>query len=303
MSRDAADEERLAPMRDKLLAVRSRRVRPGLDDKVLADWNGLMISGLVNAAVLLDQPDWIERAARAFLFIAAHMSRGDRLGHSWRDGRLLFPGLASDHAVMIRAALALYEATGEADYLERALSWQGTLDRHYANADTSGYFLPADDADGVVVRPAAITDEATPNPNGVAAQNLIRLAACSGQHAWRDQVDKMFDGLIPIAAENVFMHVTLLNALDLRLRSAEVVIAGTGKPAERLAAAALKLPFTERTVVRAPTAEALPPGHYARHKVDAVAAPAAFVCINETCSLPVSRPDKIAETAKRIRAQ
>ena len=58
---------------------------------------------------------------------------GDRLGHSWRDGRLLFPGLASDHAAMIRAALALHEATGENGYLERALAWQATLDRHYVN--------------------------------------------------------------------------------------------------------------------------------------------------------------------------
>ena len=71
------------------------------------------------------------------------MSHGDRLGHSWREGRLLFPGLASDHANMIRAALALHEATGEHDYLERALAWQATLDRHYANAETGGYYLTA----------------------------------------------------------------------------------------------------------------------------------------------------------------
>ena len=119
---------------------------------------------------------------------------------------------------MIRAALALHEATGERDYLERALAWQAALDRHYANAQTGGYFLTADDAEGLVVRPNSTSDDATPNPNAVAAQNLVRLAGFTGQHAWRDQVDRLFDGLLPLAADNLFMHVALLNALDLRLR-------------------------------------------------------------------------------------
>ena len=163
------------------------------------------------------------------MFIAAKMAHGDRLGHSWREGRLLFPGLASDHAAMIRAALALHEATGEPGYLERALAWQGTLDRHYANPHNGGYFLTADDAEGLVVRPSATTDDAIPNPNAVAAQNLVRLAAFSGQHAWRDQVDRLFAGIFAGAGENLFGHLALLNALDLRLRAAEIVVAGRGR--------------------------------------------------------------------------
>ena len=71
-----------------------------------------MIAALVNAGLLFDQPSWIKLAQRAFDFIARAMTRGDRLGHSWREGKLKFPGLASDFAAMIRAALALYEATG-----------------------------------------------------------------------------------------------------------------------------------------------------------------------------------------------
>ena len=105
------------------------------------------------------------------------MTLGDRLGHSWRDGRLLYPGLASDFAAMIRAALVLYEATGEATYLKQALAWQRALDTHYRNPGNAGFFLTADDAEGLVVRPASTGDDAIPNPNAVAAQNLIRLAA------------------------------------------------------------------------------------------------------------------------------
>ena len=140
-----------------------------------------MIAALANAGLVFGEQSWLDMAARAFDFIARAMTRGDRLGHSWRDGQLKFPGLASDFAAMIRAALALYEATGQGVYLERALAWQRALERDYANGDT--YYLTAADAEGLVVRPAATTDDATPNHNGVAAQNLIRLALLAGDDA------------------------------------------------------------------------------------------------------------------------
>jgi uncharacterized protein YyaL (SSP411 family) len=178
-------EARLAMLRDKLFVLRGKRIRPGLDDKVLADWNGEMIAALANAGSMLDEPDWISRAENAFDFIAQSMTKGDRLGHSWRQGRLLYPGLASDFANMIRAALALYEATGRRDRLDQALRWQTAFDAHYANPGNGGYYLTADDAEGLVVRPASTSDDATPNPNAIAAQNLVRLAALTGDLACR----------------------------------------------------------------------------------------------------------------------
>ena len=297
--RSMEDEQRLAPLREKLLSLREKRVRPGLDDKTLADWNGLMIAALVNAGLALDEPLWLEMAARAFLFIDAKMAHGDRLGHSWRAGKLLVPGLASDHAAMIRAALALHEATGEQAYLERALAWQATLDRHYANAENGGYFLTADDAVGLVVRPNSTSDDATPNPNALAAQNLIRLALFTGQHAWRDKADRLFEGMAASAGENVYAHLALLNALDLRLRGAEIVVAGEDERANELLAAARKLAFFDRVVLRA--SPALAPDHPAHDKVDVAAQSAAFICVGETCSLPVREPDAIAEAVRAAR--
>jgi hypothetical protein len=260
-----------------------------------------MIAALVNAGVLLDQESWVQMAARAFLFVNARMTRGDRLGHSWRAGKLVFPGLASDHANMIRAALTLYEATGEHDYLDRAVAWQSALDRHYCNAETGGYYLTANDAEGLVVRPNATADEATPNANAVAAQNLVRLAAFSGHDAWLRQADRLFDGILPLAVENVFGHVALLNTLDFRLRAAEIVVTGSGERAEALHAAALKQPFLERMVLRATSPERLPEDHPARAKAAAAREPAAFVCTAETCSLPVRAPDEIAEAVRGMR--
>jgi uncharacterized protein len=297
--RSAEDEQRLAALREKLLSVRDQRVRPGRDDKVLADWNGLMIAALVNAGLAFGEPVWLEMAARVFLFIDAKMSHGDRLGHSWRTGKLVVPGLASDHAAMIRAALALHEATGEHAYLERALDWQATLDRRYANPDNGGYFLTADDAEGLVVRPSATTDEATPNPNAVAAQNLIRLAIFAGQHAWRDKADRLFAGMAASAGENLFAHLALLNALDLRLRAAEIVVTGEDERAAELLVAARKLPFLDRVVMRA--SHALPAPHPAHDKMKAAAHSAAFICIGETCSLPVSEPDALAAAIRSAR--
>src|SRR5262245_50135501 len=124
LARSDEDEQRLAALRAKLFVARAPRVRPGLDDKVLADWNGLMIAALANASQILGEPSWLVMAERAFAFIARAMTHGDRLGHSWRQGQLKFPGLASDFAAMIRAALSLFEATGRQNYLEQALSWQ-----------------------------------------------------------------------------------------------------------------------------------------------------------------------------------
>ncbi len=298
VERGPREEARLKALRDILLDARSARIRPGLDDKILADWDGLMIAALVNAGIILDEPSWLEMAKRAFAFIAGNMIKGDRLGHSWRAGQLLFPGLASDFAAMIRAALALFEATGERNYLEQAIKWQRAFDSHYADKDSGGYYWAADDASDLLLRPHSTTDDATPNPNAVAAGNLVRLAVLSGDDTWREQADRLFDGILAIAGRNLFGHVALLNALDLRLRGAEIV--ATGPDAERFAQAALKLPFVERIVLRAGSTADLPATHPAQDKLKAVSGSAAFVCVGERCSLPVTDPAKIEPAVRAM---
>ncbi len=298
--RDIGDETRLTPLREKLLAARAKRIRPGLDDKVLADWNGLMIAALANAGVTLDEPQWIALARRAFDFIVQNMTRDKRLGHSWREGKLLYPGLASDYAAMIRAALALNEATGERTYLDRAVEWQASLDRHYANSGNSGYYLTADDAEGLVIRPSSTHDDATPNPNSIAAQNLIRLAALTGEDRYRDKADALIEGVLSAGAQNLFAHVAVLNAVDMRIGAAEIVCVGA--QAEPLVSAALKLPFVNRIVLRAQSADGLPAGHPALDKISATSGSTAFVCVGQICSLPVTGPADIARVAETMRA-
>ncbi|RTL99048.1 thioredoxin domain-containing protein [Ancylobacter aquaticus] len=301
MERSGADEVRLAMLRDKLLRVRETRVPPGRDDKVLADWNGLMMSALAGAAPRLGRPEWVELAAGAFRFIAESMVKDGRLGHSWRAGRLVFPGLASDYAAMIGAALALHQATGERSYLDQAVAWQATLEAHHAT-EAGGYYLTADDAEGLILRPEATADDAVTNPQALIARNLVRLAALTGDDGYRARADRLFDALLPRAAPNLYSHAGLLNALDSRLRAPEIVIVGSGEAADALADTARRLPRVDITLQRVEDPTALPADHPARAKASSLPADgsgaAAFVCAGGVCSLPVTESNRLAEVVR-----
>ncbi len=180
------------------------------------------------------------------------------------------------------------------------LAWQRAFDAHYADPDTGGYYLSADDADDLLLRPHSTVDDATPNPNALAAQNLVRLAVLAGDDAFRAQADRLIEGILSAAERNLFGHVALLNALDLRLRGAEIV--ATGADAERFAQAALELPFLDRIVLRAASAADLPAAHPAQEKLAAESGSAAFVCVGERCSLPVTEPGQVAAAVAAMRS-
>jgi uncharacterized protein YyaL (SSP411 family) len=290
-----AERERLAMLRSMLLQERNKRIRPALDDKVLADWNGLMMTALAHGALAFGVPEWLDIARTAFDFVARSMSLGDRLGHSWRQGKLLLPGLASDYAAMIRAALALFEATAEQPFLDTAIRWQRSLDRHYADGEHGGYYLTADDAEGLIIRPHSSVDDAIPNHTGLIAQNLARLTVLTGDARWRTQTDALFDALLPRAVENVFGHLSLLNALDLHLTASEIVVVGEGAQADALLAAARRLPHATSIVLHPPRPDALGSTHPTRAKLNAVKSSAAFVCRRQRCSLPVTEPNALVE--------
>jgi uncharacterized protein YyaL (SSP411 family) len=201
---------------------------------------------------------------------------------------------------MIRAALALHEATSERNYLERASAWQAAFDSHYIDSETGRYFLSADDASDLVLRPHSTQDDASPNPNAVAAQNLVRLAVTTGDNKWREKADLLIDGILSAAERNLFGHVALLNALDLRLRGAEIVV--TGKESELFVQAALKLPFVERIVLRAVSPTTLSRSHPAQEKLKAAPDSAAFVCIGERCSRPLIHPGDISASLSAMRS-
>jgi uncharacterized protein len=213
----AKDEARLAEMRCKLFARRAPRVRPGWDDKVLADWNGLMIAALSRAAVVFEKPEWLTLARDAFAFVVKHMTApGGRLWHSARGGKSKAPATASDYANMTWAALRLYQATGEAQYLDQAKGWTATLDTHYWDAAGSGYFTAADDTADVIVRLKSAGDDAVPSANTIQLSNLIALAALTGDAAYDQRARELYAAFAGAIASGPVGHCGLLAAaLDL----------------------------------------------------------------------------------------
>ena len=170
-----SDEDVLERARQILLALRCDRVAPGRDDKILADWNGMMIAALANAGFVFARSDWLVLAETAFAAIRTQMTKGSRLVHSLRRGRLQAEAMLDDYAQMARAALILFEVTGRQDYFDQAVDWVKTADQHYWDGQSGGYFFTADDAQDLIVRTKSAIDNATPSGNGIMVEVLARL--------------------------------------------------------------------------------------------------------------------------------
>jgi uncharacterized protein YyaL (SSP411 family) len=286
----SADEAMLARARATLFAARARRIRPGRDDKVLADWNGLAVAALCRAGAVFARPDWITLAAEAFDFVMAEMGAEDgRVQHAWRLGRVTAAGMLDDQAAMARAALALFEATGEAARLDTARRIVAATDAWFAEDGGTSYFTTAHDARdvpfGAEGRPRTAADNATPAGNGLMAEVLARLWHLTGETAYRAAAEGVliaFGGM----GEALAAAPTLLAAADLLERGAVVVVAGAG---EALAQAALRAADPAVCLLRAP-AGAVPAGHPAYGKIATDGAAAAYLCRGGVCGLPLHDP-------------
>jgi uncharacterized protein YyaL (SSP411 family) len=148
----AVQEGKLNALREKLLAHRNQRPKPLRDDKVLADWNGLMIHAIANAGEGMNRADWQAAAVKAFWFVAETMGKDDQLHHSSRNGQMGAAGVADDYAAMARAAITLFEITGHRPYLDKAIAWVKTLDTRFWRSDIGGYAMTPSDSEAQLVR-------------------------------------------------------------------------------------------------------------------------------------------------------
>jgi uncharacterized protein YyaL (SSP411 family) len=296
-------------MREKLLARRSTRVRPGFDDKVLADWNGLMIASLANAADAFDRADWRDAAERAFDFVCTRMISKGRLFHAYRAGEAKAPATANDYANMIAAALALANVTGNQRYITQAREWTDVLDRHYWSADLGGYYFAADDTADLIVRPFSGQDDATPNANGVMVANLVALSLWTGEERYRERAEAILRGFAGAVNENLLAHAGLLAAtLDAYAPTLVVLIVPKGGDAGALRRALSQVSLPNAVVQEVSEGEggvagasALPSSSPAHGKTAIDGKPTAYVCIGPQCSLPVADPAALVETAKAAR--
>ena len=297
------DEKRLGEMRCKLFARRAPRIRPGWDDKVLADWNGLMIGALTRAGVVFEKPDWIALADTAFAFVSKQMAReDDRLWHSSRAGRCTAPATASDYANMTFAALRLLQATSDARYLDQAIAWSRTLDAHHRDVKDGGYFTAADDTDDVIVRLKSANDDAVPSANTIHLANLNALSALTGDAAYDSRANELYGAFQGDIAKGPVGHCGLLAAsLDLgKLTQITVVQAGDSQNAALLRAlvctsnpGALEFLVKENGVqLRLAALEG---------KVDTQGRSKVYICSGPVCGAPVVEPTALKQRLEMVR--
>ncbi len=286
---DAATEAQLAESRRKLWSVREQRVRPSRDYKALADWNGLAIAALCLAGGAFARDEWIEAAKEAFVFVRTRMTAADgRLFHSWCAGRT-HAGTLDDHAAMARAALALYQATGELSYLACARTWVEQLEFNYRDPEKGGYFLTPSDAPDLIVRIRNAFDNATPSGNGMMVEVLATLCLLTGEPAYRERTESQIGAFAGAVADNAVPLAAFLSGMDVFLNGVQVIVrAGEGTPALLRAVQDCCLPNRVLSVLAA--GEETPKGHPAEGKRTVGNQATAYVCIGETCSLPVTDP-------------
>jgi uncharacterized protein YyaL (SSP411 family) len=284
-------------LRAKLKAVRDKRVWPGWDDKVLADWNGMMIAALANASSVFQRDDWLAAAVRAWRFVMDTMRDADgRLFHSHRAGKRLHRGTLDDYAHMARAGIALFESTGETRYLEEAMALVAVLDAHFADPQAGGYFITADDAADLIVRTKHCHDNAVPSGNGTLVGVFARLWILTGDAAWHDKAQKQVAAFAGELEGNFFPLMTLLNGYETLQSAVELVIVGNPARAEteslRRAIYARSLP--DKIVRRLAPDTPLPVGHPAVGKGLVGGKPALYVCRNLSCEAPITEPESFS---------
>jgi uncharacterized protein YyaL (SSP411 family) len=302
-----AEEARLAEMRSKLLARRATRVRPGWDDKILADWNGLMIAALARAAIVFEKPDWLALAERAFAAIVEKLGApassteagSGRLYHAYRAGLAKAPATASDYANMIWAALRLFAATGSDAYLDQAERWADILDRHYWDDAGGGYFTSADDTGDVIVRLKSAADDAVPNANAIHLSNLIALAVLTGESRYDERGRKLSKAFSASVTGAPIGHCGLLAAeLDLD-QLVQVAVSGKGGADLKSQLMRLSVPGALEFVSAASAAGSR---SLLADKTALGGKSTAYVCVGPVCSAPINEPDAFKQRLQQARS-
>ena len=215
--------------RQALFDARTERVRPGLDDKVLTEWNAYLVSALAEAGAATGERRWVDAAVETAEFLLDHLRREDgRWLRAWQaDAGARHLAYATDHGALIDAFTRLAEATGEARWIAEARSAADALLELFWDADHGGVFTTGHDAEELIARPKDLMDNATPGANGLAAVGLLRVAALTGDERYRQHGEAIVRLLGAMAVEHPTAFGHVLAAVDLVARgTTEIVVAG-----------------------------------------------------------------------------
>jgi uncharacterized protein YyaL (SSP411 family) len=294
--RAASDDDppELPEIRRRLLAARERRVRPGLDDKRLTAWNALLIAALAEAGAVLERADYLDAARACADFLLGELRTDDgRLLRSWKDGRAHLAGYLEDHAFLLQALLALYEATFEPHWFAAARALADVTIARFADDERGGFFTTADDHERLVARRKDLEDTPIPSGNSAMALGLLRLARLTGEAAYEQRARGTIALLHPIAARHPLAFAHLLQAVDFQLAddAREVAIVGDGPQAAALAHAVRGALRPHVVLAGAAEESDEVPLLAGRHTLDG--RPAAYVCERFACQAPVTEPDAV----------
>jgi uncharacterized protein YyaL (SSP411 family) len=294
----------LASSREKLLAIRSRRPRPHLDDKIIAAWNGLMISAYARAAQVLNEPRYLENATSAAKFVRANLynEKSKLLFRSYREGRGEVEGFADDYAFVIQGLLDLYEASFNIEWLKFATELQETQDRLFFDEKNGGYFSTSGKDGSVFLRLKEDNDGAEPAPSSVGARDLLRLGQIRDEKQWQERGQRTITAFASALSAFASAMPQMLVALDCSLgKPRQIVIAGKpDTPETKTLLAEVHRHFLPNTILL--LADGSEGQKYLGEKLEAIRAmsmvdgkPAAYVCENFTCKAPVTDAKALGE--------
>ncbi len=273
--------------RADLLDERAKRVRPGLDDKVLSSWNGLMIKGMSTAARILENARWAASAEQALDFVRARMVRGGRLLASCRNGRAHLNAYLDDHALLIDGTLCLLEYRWRDGDLEFAISLADALLERFHDDGDGGFYFTSHDHERLIHRPKPMTDDALPSGNGVAAFVLARLGHLLGDTRYLDAAAGTLHAAWSSMERFPHAHNALLDALEEHLDpTVTVVLRGTGDALRAWQRRAQSAYAPRRMCFAVPNDAGSLPGLLAerRPRGDVVA----YVCSGTRCDAPIT---------------
>jgi uncharacterized protein YyaL (SSP411 family) len=286
VSRESVSVRRLL---EKLRIAREERVRPGRDDKILVDWNGLALRALAEAGRLLGRTDWLDTARSIYRFICESMDADHRLPHSVRGDKRLFPAMAIDYASMINAAISLYEATQEEEYLAQSRAWMATLDRWYADENGTGYYLTASDSRDVPLRIRGDTDEAIPSATAQIIEATARLANGTGDESLSRRCETIVEAALGRIAKRQHGQTGIINAASIAANPHKLLLVEGDVPL--FVPVANRYPDPRRIdIVVAIGAKA---GNLPGNILPDTSRPAAWLCRDSACLPPIHTPDDL----------
>ncbi len=290
-------QDRLEGIRQQLFTIREERIHPHKDDKMLTDWNGLMIAALAKGAQAFDEPKYAEAAKQAAAFILSTMRTEDgRLLHRYRDNDAAIAAHLDDYAFFIWGLIELYETTFDVTYLKEAIALNDITARDFWDEEHGGFFFTADDAEKLLIREKNIYDGAVPSGNSAMMLNLVRLGRLLASPELEERADRIFRAFAGTVMKMPSVHTLLLLGIDLGIGpSHEIVIVGnTDAEDTQHMLQALRSVFSPNKVVvfRPPSEEESPEittlAPYIEPYTQLNGTATAYVCQNYICALPTT---------------